>query len=274
MKIYKLNIILILITFTDFAVSQNNNLIVDYEVSLNTNQDLSKRKSFFTLTLKDNKSIYSNNPETDLEGLKYKENIFDKQINEYGDISVKLSDNHSIVIQKDIFYKDYENDYLIYNDFIPFNSRAVIRENLSSLFSWKIIPKSDTLILNYKCQKATCEFRGRKYVAYFSANVSFMGGPWKFDGLPGLIFYIYSEDGYFSIEPKKIVVNPTENISISNPYKELKGISFDKYKKTFEERIRKISKMMQAKSESGEDGSIKISDKIEDLGIKELKFKK
>lgn len=42
-------------------------------------------------------------------------------------------------------------------------------------------------ILGYRCQKATCSFKGRNYIAWFTSDISFAGGPWKLSGLPGLI---------------------------------------------------------------------------------------
>ena len=45
-------------------------------------------------------------------------------------------------------------------------------------------------ILGHRCQKATCRFRGRDFVAWFAADVPIKGGPWKFGGLPGLILKV------------------------------------------------------------------------------------
>lgn len=50
----------------------------------------------------------------------------------------------------------------------------------------------DTLtILGHRCQKATCRFRGRDFVAWFATDIPFKGGPWKFVGLPGCILKVY-----------------------------------------------------------------------------------
>ncbi|MFC5282481.1 GLPGLI family protein [Pedobacter alpinus] len=52
--------------------------------------------------------------------------------------------------------------------------------------NWKILPDIK-VILGLKCQKATGNFHGREYVVWFSKDTPFKLGPWKLNGLPGLI---------------------------------------------------------------------------------------
>ncbi len=57
-------------------------------------------------------------------------------------------------------------------------------------FQWKIVNEKKT-IWDFQCQKATCTFRGRHYEAWFTTDVPIDNGPWKFQGLPGLILEVY-----------------------------------------------------------------------------------
>lgn len=51
---------------------------------------------------------------------------------------------------------------------------------------WQLWP--DTLtILSYPCRKATCRFKGREYEAWYTPEIPRSEGPWKLQGLPGLI---------------------------------------------------------------------------------------
>jgi GLPGLI family protein len=52
--------------------------------------------------------------------------------------------------------------------------------------SWKI-GLEEKYIDSLKCVKASCEFRGRAYTAWFAPDVPLPFGPWKMGGLPGLI---------------------------------------------------------------------------------------
>jgi GLPGLI family protein len=58
------------------------------------------------------------------------------------------------------------------------------------LMKWTLANDSKT-ILGHRCQKATCSFRGRNFVAWFATDVPIKGGPWKFGGLPGCILKVY-----------------------------------------------------------------------------------
>lgn len=64
---------------------------------------------------------------------------------------------------------------------------------------WNIT--SDTLtVLGYLCQKATANFRGRNYEAWFAPEIPTNDGPWKLFGLPGLILKANDSENLFTFE--------------------------------------------------------------------------
>ena len=48
-------------------------------------------------------------------------------------------------------------------------------------------------ILGYPCKSAVCNFRGRRWTAFYTDVVPVADGPWKFGGLPGFIMQVYDE---------------------------------------------------------------------------------
>jgi len=65
------------------------------------------------------------------------------------------------------------------------------------VLSWQITNETKQL-KGYQVVLAKTTFRGRSYNAWFSPDVPIPFGPWKFKGLPGLIFEVVDEDELFS----------------------------------------------------------------------------
>lgn len=59
----------------------------------------------------------------------------------------------------------------------------------SDILNWKI-EKETTKKNNYTCQKATLNYKGRIWEAWFTQEIPIQEGPYIFKGLPGLIVYM------------------------------------------------------------------------------------
>ncbi|WP_052466995.1 GLPGLI family protein [Psychroserpens damuponensis] len=142
-----------------------------------------------------------------------------------------------------------KNNPYIYKDLLSNNFYSIERvgmkpflvEDNIKIFDWKLENEFKD-ILNYKCQKATTFYRGRNYVAYFSSQIPFNNGPWKFAGLPGLIMEVKSTDGVFQLEINKLSIKKSDT-DIKNPYRNYleKKVSWkeftDEYKRKYEELL-------------------------------------
>jgi len=82
-------------------------------------------------------------------------------------------------------YYQYPNEQkLLIRDDLMFNE--YVYENAMPTIDWKI--SSDTATFGgLHCQKATCHFKGRDYTAWFCPDLPIHAGPWKLNGLPGVI---------------------------------------------------------------------------------------
>ncbi|QOW11439.1 GLPGLI family protein [Kaistella flava (ex Peng et al. 2021)] len=72
-------------------------------------------------------------------------------------------------------------------------------EETKPKFKWKV-EEGSKIILNYSCNKATMEFGGRNYTAWYAKGIPINNGPYKFEGLPGLILEIYDSTLDFHFE--------------------------------------------------------------------------
>ncbi len=81
--------------------------------------------------------------------------------------------------------------------------------------SWHITDSIKT-ILDYTCQMAVSDFRGRRWTAWFAPDIPISDGPWKFSGLPGLIMEAHDSKKHFhftiagieNVENDPIVFSP------------------------------------------------------------------
>jgi len=81
-----------------------------------------------------------------------------------------------------------------------------------SPFTWTIL--EDTLSIGgIHCQKATTDFGGRKWEAWFAPSIPISEGPYKFSGLPGLILKVNDTQHYWNFDLASIK-NANKNISI------------------------------------------------------------
>ncbi|HVW14514.1 MAG TPA: GLPGLI family protein [Mucilaginibacter sp.] len=82
-------------------------------------------------------------------------------------------------------YYQYPNEQkLITKDELMMNTYAI--DGQMPVISWKV--SADTATFGgLHCQKATCHFKGRDYTAWFCPDLPVHTGPWKLNGLPGVI---------------------------------------------------------------------------------------
>jgi GLPGLI family protein len=94
-----------------------------------------------------------------------------------------------------IIHKDFVKNRITVFDKLFFDNYQY-NQNLSAI-QWKL-HKEYKEHLGYNCQKATCTYSGRNYIAWFAEGIPVQDGPYVFTGLPGLIMEIEDEKNYFS----------------------------------------------------------------------------
>lgn len=167
--------------FPIITFAQEKSILVTYKAIYNTELPTTKN-GYLYINDNQTKSIYFT------ESIKKTDESKDDDIDvkdDNVDITVRLSSG-----EKSFNYFDYENDTLVTKDDIFRESKLIVEKTPN--FSWKLLEESKT-IDNITLNKATCYFRGRNYIAWYSIETPIKAGPWKFQGLPGLIFEIHDE---------------------------------------------------------------------------------
>lgn len=101
--------------------------------------------------------------------------------------------------------------------------------------NWDLTGETRT-IGSYKVQKATTQYGGRNWTAWFTKDIALSEGPYKFRGLPGMIFEIYDDKDNFKFSLVKSYKLPQtyETLSI------LENLGGQKPVKISEARLRKL----------------------------------
>lgn len=96
-----------------------------------------------------------------------------------------------------VVYKNYPNgkNTVLYRTFMQ--GPILEYEEQIPHIEWELLPDKKE-ILGYSCQKATTEFRGREYEAWFTPLIPLKEGPYKFGGLPGLIIQLYDTSNHYT----------------------------------------------------------------------------
>lgn len=136
-----------------------------------------------------------------------------------------------------VFFKVLDDKTINYIQRI--SMKPFLIEDSYTVFKWNI--KDDYKnILGYKCQKAILNFRGRNYEAYFTLEIPFNAGPWKFSGLPGTILEIREENDVLNIIANKVVIS-NKKTAIDDPFSEQESISWDEYIKEYKKKFDELN---------------------------------
>ncbi|MDO4728174.1 MAG: GLPGLI family protein [Bacteroidota bacterium] len=119
---------------------------------------------------------------------------------------------------------------------------------------WDIDFDTQQKLHGYHCYKATTNYGGRHYTAWFTTEIPTAFGPWKFNNLPGLIIEVSDKEKQFAFRLKEVHVERKTN-TVS--YGKLKVVSLEKYYQRVVDKPFESIKATQAKV--GRGATISIS---------------
>ena len=129
-----------------------------------------------------------------------------------------------------IVEKDYKTGKKIFKSQIARDQYAYEEDRP---MDWKILPETSK-IGDYKTQKAETDFAGRTWYAWFTTEIPFQDGPYKFSGLPGLIVKVEDSQGDYSFDLKEAKkINEVANFAQRGSTITVKRAAFEKQQNQF-----------------------------------------
>lgn len=209
---------LLLLIITNYSFGQNKQFLYEYKFIPDSTNKVEVRNELMILNIqKDKSEFYS----------------FQK----YSSDSTQLAESKKGIMAMP-FNKEMISDRIIKRpnsnqiDYITFMSydKFIIKQNIDA--EWKL-ENDFSKILNYNVQKATTEFGGRKWLAWFAKDIPIQDGPYKFKNLPGLILKIEDSNQNHIFELKGIKNNTADfEYPKMNNYHEF-NLSYDQFLKKF-----------------------------------------
>ena len=148
--------------------------------------------------------------------LSIRDSIVNFHSNQSGNVRFNESNNnvqikpksvpHKVVIDKNI-----NSEYITVFEFIN-ETQYEIQDKLPVL-KWDIDYKVSKVIENYTCFEAKTNFRGSDIIAYFTEEIPFSTGPFKFGGLPGTILEISEKNSNFNSWIAVVVEKSTDKVN-------------------------------------------------------------
>lgn len=191
-----------------------------------------------------------------------------------GNISISRRDNQGLVGYK--VTKSYP-DFKTYLFTRISMDQYKVKEDKKP--EWKILPEKQK-IGEYNAQKATTSYGGREWIAWFSTDIPFQDGPYKFYGLPGLIVKLEDTTGshMMTLVGNKKMAAPVAseemdvpgNVSIMGLGGKELEISKDQYKKLWKDYVNDPTKNMREMMMRNGGDNAKVSFKVRTQDGKEI----
>lgn len=217
-------ILMILSTMNKAICQDSIRIILEYKMVhvVDTNQPANPRITPCMLIAGSKMSVYDDYYRT-MRYLGYKGIAVDRVYDNRTDIEEAAAG-----VTCDQIFTNFEKEKLITGSYF-WKTLYAKAEPLPKI-EWTIQPQKKQ-ILEQECQMATTTFRGRHYTAWFAATIPINAGPWKLNGLPGIILAANDDKNEVSFTCTKMTI-PEENAPLIAASKNATLLSAEKFNKT------------------------------------------
>ncbi len=181
-----------------------------------------KLKEYFNLLIKNDKSSFQTYNERELDTLKTLNKADAARRGKYFSFN-----KYSIFFDKNdlTYYETVGNEEYQYEETIE--------------LQWNLLDETRE-IKEYTCKKATTNYGGRKWIAWYTTDIPVNAGPYKFKGLPGLIMKITDVTNSYDFDfygLRERSIDSIYKLYHTKPLEEriqMKRLEFNKFKQGYE----------------------------------------
>lgn len=148
-------------------------------------------------------------------------------------VMMRMDEYNKMTDFKYAIYKDYRDKALVLAEKI-FQYELKYEQELKQM-DWEIQSENKE-ILGFNVQKAIGTFAGRTYTAWFAPELPFLDGPYKFNGLPGLIIEIsdLQNQYHFTLTGFEELENPVDQVLNLDKYKTVSQQELDQVRDDYD----------------------------------------
>jgi GLPGLI family protein len=244
----KITVLIFSLFLQNLLLAQTNNSenygLVTYERILNF--DNKPESTIFSLFFNPNSSVFYENRKEIIEETTMKP-ITDDEF----DLSFEVKFNGSKYIVLTDFEKDsIQSQVSLFSE--GKQQTYIVQEKINNI-KWTILSEFST-INDFKTQKAIGEFRGRKFNVWFTNQIPVKYGPWKLNGLPGLILEVSDERNEVMFYAKSIKIPFNINSKSKSDFEfnsDFEKISLTNYLNLKQEQVNEVKNLFISKLPRG-----------------------
>lgn len=246
--------LLIIVLLSIKSFSQENKILVEYNVYYNTYSP--RIKTSYLSIIDNHKSQYIELPNNVVINDKKNDANFD-------DVNLSFEQKSNLnEIKINLISKRIESIETMFMN----NTIYKVMENLPKII-WNINFNETKQIGEFKCNKGMAYFRGRNYTVWYTNEIPVGFGPWKLFGAPGLIIEAFDETMKYRWQINKInKMNKDFEILSSKIKYDEEILLKDFIEKKYGERkdIKILEKSMKSKLPRGAKLEIKTNKELQD----------
>ena len=112
---------------------------------------------------------------------------------------------------------------------LPYTSQVIEYSEQSESPEWTYIPDEIATVMDYHCHVATCNYGGRNWKVYYTNDIPVPYGPWKLNGVKGLVLKAEDSENNFIFEAVGLTQKPQPIIRYDWSRKKMKKEDWKKY---------------------------------------------